>query len=115
MRVALCMRSIFFTLFVFSFCFLSGCQKDPKSITIPPTNKASFLEGIGDVKGLTIHEVRLLDFYSLMHKAKDAEGRTIGEVLEDAKKEHAEFLENFNKNKEDIQESMKALKKIAEE
>ncbi len=75
--------------------FLQACAKDPHSFRITEKNKDTFLEEIKDMKGLTVDEMRLLIAYQIrggMSKAfggagKNPVGKTVGELISEARKD----------------------------
>ncbi len=75
---------------------MCGCAKNPRSVQITDKNKDTFLEEIKDMKGLTVGEVQLLLGYQLRSKLStvfgggkqyDFVGKSVGEALEDLKKQ----------------------------
>jgi hypothetical protein len=76
---------------------LSACSRDPHKLLITEKNKDSFLDEIKDEKGLTVDEVRLLVAYQIRGgiakafggQSKNPAGKTVAELIDDARKDAA--------------------------
>lgn len=74
---------------------MCGCQKDPRSVRITDKNKGTFMDEIKNMKGLTVDEVRLLTAYQMGSgisngiggRERNPVGKTVGELIEEARKE----------------------------
>ena len=79
------------TLVVLFAALLIGCSEDPRQVIITEQNKDSFIDDIGDLKGLTVGEAQLLVKSQLRSKLSGAlagsnddsiVGLTVGELIE---------------------------------
>jgi hypothetical protein len=74
---------------------LAACSADPHKFRITDKNKDTFMDEIKNMKGLTVEETRLLIAYqirggvskALGAAAKDPAGKTIGDLIDAARKD----------------------------
>ena len=114
MPVALCLVALLGT---------CSCGKDPRTIRITEKNKDTFMDEIKDMKGLTVDEVRLLIAYQVRTgttkavggKEQNTVGKTIGDVIEDARKQVASEKTEADRQKRLADEAKAKQEAIAAE
>ena len=100
-----------------------SCGKDPRTIRITEKNKNTFMDEIKDLKGLTVDEVRLLIAYqahagmgrALGGNEPNPVGKTVGELIEDARKQAESEKTEVDKQKRLADEAKAKQEAIAAE
>jgi hypothetical protein len=94
-------------LLVAAILLLQACSKDPHSVRITDKNKDTFLDEIKDMKGLTVGEMQLLMAYQIRSgfakvfggKESNIVGKTVGQLIEEARKNAAAEKTEADKQK----------------
>jgi|ERR1051326_3142590 hypothetical protein len=80
---------------VIAVLLLQACGRDPHNVPITSKNRDTFMDEIKDMKGLTVDEVRLLIAYQVRGgiskafggKERNPAGKTVGELIQEARKD----------------------------
>lgn len=117
------MKKITFAVCAIAFLGMWGCSKDAHAFRITDQNKSTFMNEIKNMKGLTVEEARLLIAYQtpsgasapLGGKGQNPVGKTVGELIEEARKQAESEKSEADKQKRLAEEAKTKQEAIAAE